>query len=117
MLGRILHCDLMKEIWMVDLAGSKGHEQKKKRPGIIWKDLDHLGLVIVIPCTSNLNQVKFPHTFKIYSNIKNCLDQDSVALIYQITTIDKNRLLDKVGILENEDETAISALLKNLLKL
>ncbi len=77
------------EVWDIDLSGSRGHEQKGNRPGILWRDLDHVKMAIVIPCTTTQDATKFPHTHLILSTPKNGLSEDSVAMIFQMVSIDK----------------------------
>ncbi len=105
------------EIWRVDLSGSRGHEQKKERPAIVWRDLDHIKMALVIPITSVLERNKSSHTHSLSPSLKNGLDVESVALIFQIVSIDKKRLKKKIGQLDNEDIVAIAALLKDLLRI
>lgn len=105
----------MADIWLVDLSGSRGHEQKKKRPGIVWRDLDHVGMAIVIPCTTKTERTKLPHTHLLTTSFDG-FDEDSIALIFQITTIDKKRLIKKIGKLKDEDIQSISSILRNMLK-
>ncbi|MDO8554680.1 MAG: type II toxin-antitoxin system PemK/MazF family toxin [Candidatus Micrarchaeota archaeon] len=104
------------EIWLTTFSGSRGHEQKNERPAIIWRDLDHVRLAIAIPCTSKLERSKFPHTHIISPSLKNGFSQDSVALVFQITSIDKERLIKKIGELDSEDIESVSGLLKDLLR-
>jgi len=104
------------EIWDADLRGFEGHEQKGKRPGIIWKDLDHVGLAVIIPLTTKMERTKLPYTHLISAGLNGLLE-DSVALLYQMKSIDKKRLIKKIGKLDKEDIEAISGLLKDMLKL
>ena len=104
------------EIWKVNLSGSRGHEQKGERPAIVWRDLDHLRMAIVIPFTSKLNRARLPHTLLISPDFENGLEKDSVALVFQITTIDKGRLVKKIGKLNKENVISIAALIRDLLR-
>ena len=105
------------EIWQVELGGSRGHEQKKARPCIIWKDLDHIGMVIAIPFTGTLERDRFPYTHMVEPSIGNGLEKESVALVFQITSLDKKRLMGKLGMLDEKDIHAIAALLKDMLRI
>ncbi|MFH1247032.1 MAG: type II toxin-antitoxin system PemK/MazF family toxin [Candidatus Micrarchaeota archaeon] len=104
-----------KQIWAVNLEGARGHEQKEERPAIIWKDLDHTKLAIAIPITTTLEREKFPYTHRLSPSVKNGLDKESVALIFQIRSVDKSRFVKKIGSLEETDANSISAILKDLL--
>ncbi|HIH22735.1 TPA: type II toxin-antitoxin system PemK/MazF family toxin [Candidatus Micrarchaeota archaeon] len=94
----------------------RGHEQKGNRPVILWRDLDHVKMAIVIPCTTTQECSKFPHTHMVVPSIKNCLSEDSIALIFQITSIDKKRLDRKLGELDAGDIMGIGAVLKEMLR-
>ncbi|MFA5050360.1 MAG: type II toxin-antitoxin system PemK/MazF family toxin [Candidatus Micrarchaeia archaeon] len=48
---------------------------------------------------------------------KNGLEEDSIALIFQITTIDKSQLIKKIGELSDEEIAAITGLLKDMLRI
>jgi mRNA interferase MazF len=104
------------EIWDIDLSGSRGHEQKGKRPGIIWRDLDHVKMAIVIPCTTTKECSKFPHTHLILPSPKNGLSKESIAMIFQVISIDKKRLIKRLGELDIEDIASISAIMKEMLR-
>ena len=104
------------EVWQVDFGGARGHEQKKERPAIVWRDLSHLGLAIVIPFTSTLERANMPHTHVVSPNFRNGLETESVALIFQIVSIDKKRMVKRLGMLNEPDVNCVSALLKDLLR-
>ncbi len=104
------------EIWNIDLSGSRGHEQKGSRPGIIWRDLDHVKMAIAIPCTTTKECSKFPHTYLISPSPKNGLSEESLAMVFQVISIDKKRLIKRLGELDIEDITSISAVMKEMLR-
>lgn len=104
------------EVWLIDLSGSRGHEQKKERPGIIWRDLDHVKMAIVIPCTTTQECSKFAHTHMVLPSVKNGLSNNSIALVFQITSIDKKRLVKRLGELDAGDISSIAAVLKEMLR-
>lgn len=105
------------EIWQADFSGSRGHEQKKERPCIIWRDLDHLGMAVVIPLTGSLERDNMPHTHRLEPSTKNGLEKESIILVFQITAIDKGRLIKKIGMLDDGEVETVAALLKDLLHL
>ncbi|MBI5225234.1 type II toxin-antitoxin system PemK/MazF family toxin [Candidatus Micrarchaeota archaeon] len=105
------------DVWEAELRGASGHEQKGSRPVLLWRDLDHVKIAIVIPLTSNLERKSIPHTYLIAATIKNGLQKESIALIFQIRAIDKVQLKRKVGELESHDIAAIADVLKDMLKL
>lgn len=84
------------EIWLVEFPVSDGHEQGGTRPVILVADTN-TNIAVVIPLTSNLQALRFPHTFSIEPDRANGLSAESVALIFQIRAIDKRRLMKKMG--------------------
>ncbi len=107
---------LKGEIWFADFSGSRGHEQKKKRPAIILRDLDHVDLSIVLPCTCKEKHSNLPHTYILEPDTQNGLETKTIVLIFQITVIDKTTLIKKIGKID-EEVSEISAIIKNMLKL
>jgi len=87
------------EIWLVDLPSSDGHEQTGMRPVIILVETE-VNIAIIIPLTSTIQALRFPHTFEIKPSELNGLTYISVALIFQIRAIDKARLKKKIGSVE-----------------
>jgi len=109
-----------KEIWKIDIPvnESTGHEQRGIRPCLVIKDFEESGLILVIPITGNLSLLEFsPYTVKIEADDQNNLENDSVALLYQIKTIDKSLLKHKIGRLINEKYTQIEIILKEIFRL
>jgi mRNA interferase MazF len=104
------------EIWQADFGGSRGHEQKKERPCIIWRDLDHLGMAVVMPLTGSLERDNLQYTLRLEPTTQNGLEKESIVLVFQITAIDKCRLIKKLGVLDDADLSAIRVLLKDLLR-
>ena len=105
------------EIWLAEIPSKKGREQEGKRPLIIIADTD-TSLALIIPLTSNLLALKkFTYTLLIDKSEENNLNIDSIALIFQLQAIDKNRLIHKIGYLEENYLSEINKILKNLLKL
>lgn len=93
-------------IFMVNLDPVIGSEQGKRRPVLIISDEEInklLPVVNIIPLTS------YKEGRRIYANEVFLrkevakLDKDSIVLCYQIRTIDKQRLISKMG--EIKDET------------
>ena len=101
------------EVWIVEIPGLNGHEQEGIRPAIVLAD--NSGLAAVIPCTSNLQALRFPFTIAIDPSKRNGLAVSSVALVLQIRAIDKKRLKKQIGLLEKETLKNINSMLKKML--
>jgi len=103
------------EIWLVDLYDGKGHEQKGMRPALIMGNSN--GLSIVVPLTTNTNLATLSHTCLIDPAKENGLTETSVALVFQIVSLDQTRFKKQIGWIPKEQRAAIDALVKDLLKL
>lgn len=104
------------EIWLIELPHTNGHEQMGLRPIVIIKETV-ADIVIVVPFTSNLQALRFPHTLEIKPSKENGLTDMSVALIFQIRAIDKKRLVRKLGELPEKMVERINLMLQRLLDL
>ncbi len=79
------------DIFLANLNPIKGHEQTGTRPIIILQNNilnKNLNTIIIIPITSNLAAKGKMTTYFLEKNVTN-LNKDSVALLFQIRTIDK----------------------------
>lgn len=87
------------DIYFVEIPASNGHEQAGPRPAIIIQSsgIEKLPTVLVIPLTSKIKAIEFPFTLLIEPDRDNNLDFVSVALLFQLRAIDKNRLKNKLG--------------------
>jgi mRNA interferase MazF len=94
----------------------KGHEQGLKRPCIIIKSFDNLGLAIVVPCSSKEPKFSLYTIVKIFKN-QGGLTSDSFALCHQIRTISHDRILNKRGTLPQNTILKISSVLTDTLDL
>ena len=104
------------EIWFVDIPQGSGHEQTGLRPVIVLSDVE-ADIVIVVPFTSNLQALRFPHTVEAEPSAKNGLKTTSVALVFQLRAIDKRRLTERIGDLEEDTLKEVERIIKAILKL
>jgi len=83
------------EVWWVNLEPTKGSEIRKTRPCVIISpdELAALKTIIVAPMTSQ--GFEFPSRISCEFDEKQAL-----ILLDQMRAVDKNRLLEKMGILE-----------------
>jgi mRNA interferase MazF len=102
------------EIWLVNIPSSRGHEQHGSRPIIITSNPE-ANIIAIIPLTTNLSYSRFDHTIKINPSHCNGLNEKSLALIFQVRAIDKNKLIKNIGIIENLTLEAINKKLKDFL--
>lgn len=72
--------------------------------------------VIVLPITSEIKKENLPTHCMLHKTVKNGLNVDSMVMAEQIRVIDKSRLLDKMGYLDDikEQNDVINAYLANI---
>lgn len=93
------------DIYFANLNPIRGHEQAGFRPVlVIQNDIlnTNLSTVVIIPITKNLKAKGYLTTYFL-DHKKSKLKFDSVALLYQIRTIDKLRLVKFVSRLSLEE--------------
>lgn len=93
------------DIFYADLRPVVGSEQGGIRPVlIIQNDIGnrYSPTTIVITLTSKTTKSSIPTHVDIHSSKNNGLKSDSVALCEQFRTIDKSRLKDKIGTVDND---------------
>lgn len=92
------------DIFYADLSPVIGSEQGGVRPVlIVQNDIGnkYSPTVIAAAITSQINKAKLPTHIEI-SALDYGLQKDSVILLEQIRTIDKKRLREKIGRLDDE---------------
>jgi mRNA interferase MazF len=92
------------EIWLADLNPTQGSEQAGIRPVIIFQnDLvsEFSTTTITIPLSTNQRRAALPICLSIEQG-NGGLNQDSVALCFQMRVLDKTRLIRKLGQLSPE---------------
>ena len=93
-------------VWLANLDPVVGAEQGRTRPIIVVSDSslnNILPVVNVIPITSRKpNRRIYPNEAVLPANTGG-LTIDSIALCYQIRTLDKRRLTESFGVIREED--------------
>ena len=92
------------EVWLSDLNPTQGSEQAGIRPVIIFQNdlVSRFSTTsIAIPLTTNLRRANLPLCLLIEQG-NGGLSEDSVALCFQMRTLDKSRLISKLGQLNTE---------------
>lgn len=103
------------EIWIADMPDGVGHEQKGIRPMLVMAHANELTLAV--PLTTNLARLTLDYTCEVSPSKESGLDQPSVALVFQLRSLDDERFKKKLGFLTKEERQPIDELLKGLLKL
>jgi len=92
------------EIYYADLNPVVGSEQGGIRPVlVVQNDIGnrYSSTVIVAAITSRINKAKLPTHIEIPAN-KYGLNKKSVVLLEQIRTIDRKRIMEKIGLFEED---------------
>ena len=98
------------DIFYADLSPVVGSEQGGIRPVLIVQNdvgNKYSPTVIAAAITSKLGKTKLPTHIDVFAD-RVGLQKDSVILLEQIRTIDKQRLGEKMGHLDEEDAITIS---------
>ncbi|MBA3633765.1 MAG: type II toxin-antitoxin system PemK/MazF family toxin [Acidobacteria bacterium] len=102
------------EIYLVNFDPTLGSEIKKKRPAlIIQNDVanEHSPVTIVAAITSTYDDTLYPTEVLIPAN-EGGLKQDSVVLLNQIRSIDRQRLAKKLGKVEEATMKKVDSAIK-----
>ena len=100
----------------IDLSHGTGHEQYGKRPAVLISDTK-TNIAIVVPITSNMEALKFPHTLIIAPDKQNKLDQKSIAMIFQLRAVDKTRIIKIIGRLNKNIVDTLDKIIRKMLNL
>ena len=104
------------EVWSIDLPSSSRSEQMGSMPSVIKTEAD-ANIAIIIPFSSNVQALRYTNTIFVELSVQNGLKSDSIILVFQIRAIDKHRILNKLGELEEEYITKVDKMLMDMLKL
>lgn len=91
------------ELYYADLSPVVGSEQGGVRPVLIVQNdvgNKYSPTVIVAAITSQINKARIPTHIELNSSYG--LTKDSVLLLEQIRTLDKRRLKERIGILDEK---------------
>jgi mRNA interferase MazF len=93
------------DIHWIDLPAANGREQRVRRPAVVFQDDDYGGdlpVVLVVPLTTARAAMRFSGTTLIRPTAENRLRQASVALVFQLRTIDRHRIQERIGAVSAE---------------
>jgi mRNA interferase MazF len=104
------------EVWRVRLPFGAGHTQGSERPAVIVQDsvFSTLPTVLVIPFTSTQAATRFPGTLLVQPDQQNGLTTLSVALVFQLSALDKRECMRRLGILDQSTLDQLFTLLDKL---
>ncbi|MBF0537210.1 MAG: type II toxin-antitoxin system PemK/MazF family toxin [Nitrospirae bacterium] len=105
-----MYC-MQYDVYLINLDPTVGHEIQKTRPCIVISPEemnDYLSTVIVVPLTTQSH--RYPTRIKILFQ-----DKTSWIVLDQIRTVDKKRLIRKIGIIEDDIIQRVKRVLKEML--
>lgn len=104
------------DICIIDLSLGIGHEQRGKRPAVLISNTK-TNIAIMVPITSNPEALRFSHTLIIKPDKQNKLNQKSVAMIFQLRSIDKARIIKTIGKLNKKGCDELDKIIRKMLDL
>lgn len=90
------------EVRWVELPARGGHAQAGRRPAIIVQSATGLPTTLIVPLTSQLDALRFPGTVLVEADSQNGLRRASVALVFQLTAVDRRYITDRLGNVSKE---------------
>lgn len=105
------------EVWLIDLDPTKGAEIQKKRPAIIVNDniLGKLPLKVVVPITDWKDRYGIaPWMVKLEPNAQNGLSKESAVDCFQVRSLSQERLIKKLGFVDENTLEEIKEALKKV---
>ena len=102
-------------VYYADLSPTIGSEQGGTRPVLIIQNDTgnrYSPTTICVAITSKMEKAKLPTHLEISKKTYNFLQADSVILFEQIRTIDKSRLKEFIGSLDDKDMEKVNECLK-----
>ena len=98
------------DLYFADLSPVVGSEQGGTRPVLVVQNdvgNKYSPTVIVAAVTSRINKAKLPTHVEVKAD-ENGLSRDSVILLEQLRTIDKKRLREKVGRVDEDTLASVA---------
>jgi mRNA-degrading endonuclease toxin of MazEF toxin-antitoxin module len=107
------------DIYWADLVDRGGREQFGRRPCIVWHDTAAFPTptILIVPLTSKLSALSIPGTLRIDPSPGNGLSVPSIALVFQLNSIDRSRFGSFIGKLDDPDLLAVADLARKLQRL
>jgi mRNA interferase MazF len=105
------------EIWRVRLPLGTGHTQAGERPAVIVQDdlfNASLPTVLIVPFTSAQAATRFAGTLVVQPDGQNGLTTPSVALVFQLSAVDKRGCVKRLGVLDPSTLDLVFAALDQL---
>ena len=88
------------DVYWVEFPPRGGHAQAGRRPAIILQSASRaagLPTVLLVPLTTQLDALRFPGTVLVEADSQNGLRRASVALVFQLTAVDRRFVASRAG--------------------
>ena len=88
------------DLYWVSFPARGGHAQAGRRPALVVQSADasaHLSTILLVPLTTQTDALRFPGTVLVEPNAANGLRRPSVALVFQLTVVDKQVVEERLG--------------------
>lgn len=98
------------DLFWVEFPPGAGRAQAGRRPALVLQATSAsaiLPTVLLIPLTSQQDALRFPGTALVEADAANGLQRPSVALVFQLTAIDKHFLGPQLGTVSEVVMTSI----------
>jgi mRNA interferase MazF len=90
------------DVWWADLPDPTGSEAGYRRPLVVVQgesfNRSRIQIVVAVPLTSQLRWAEAPGNVQLTADVTG-LPRDSVANVSQVTSLDRRRLIERVGAL------------------
>ena len=103
------------DIYLVEFDPARGHEIQKTRPAVIIQNdvsNQHSPITIVAAISSHFGSPPYPREVVLGSGGKTGLSQPSAVILNQIRSIDRLRLLKRIGHIDGATQQRVDAALK-----
>lgn len=85
------------ELCWVEMPARGGRAQAGRRPAVVVQQTTSLPTVLLIPLTSQQDALRFAATVLVEPDGQNGLRRPSVALVFQLTAVDKKFVSTSIG--------------------
>ena len=99
---------------MINFDPSLGSEIKKTRPALILQNniANQYSPITIVAAITSCNGDKLYPTEVLIKKVSSGLENDSIVLLNQIRSVDKNRLIKRIGWLKKQDMTDVNRAIK-----
>ena len=88
------------DLYWVEFPLRGGHAQAGRRPAIVVQSAGataKLPTILLVPLTTQLDALRFPGTALVEATTENGLKRPSVALVFQLTAVDRQFVGQRLG--------------------